>query len=509
MKKIGCLLFIILFLYHYDIGAVVHDTTALSTALNERLSPGNGIGYTILENPALQPYAWQKNLSILRVGGFYRNENSPIVMQKGKGDRLVNFMTNSYMRLNPQLTLWGSAGYCFGCQKDVYMNSVADFELLYPYVMADTVGGDLSTETYTFKGGYAHNNDCFSWGITGNYRAAIEYRDVDPRPRNVVSDLKLTAGAAYLVFPSYLLGSALLGQIYRQRSDIKFMSDLGTTRIFHLLGMGMYSSRFSDGNSGALYDGHTLRITLDFMPSDRNGFYTSFGIHKIYMKQTLYSHNYLPLTQLKELKIFGLIAWKSCGIKNEKDIELSARYSDRKGTEFIYGEGGADNYPKINNSELYRNKQFHISFKGIWGWKELGKSEIYIQSQAKLYGIKSSYFSPSLSLKTTEWKAGLECIYAYKARYSILQFIFAVAGIGNVNHKLDIVLLPSGSFFTRHIQTQYENLQRKGVCYQGSFCYTFQFSSPYAIAVDGKWQHVGYDNNRHLNLLELGCSFIF
>lgn len=509
MKRIGCLLFSILFLYHYNIGAVVSDTTALSTALSERQSPIAGIGYTVLGNPALQPYAWQKNFSILRLSGIYRNENSPIIMQYGKGDRSANFQVNSYIRLNPQSTVWGNAGYSFGNQKDIYMNSVADFELLYPYIMADTIGGDLTTETYTFRGGYAHNNNCFSWGVTGHYRASIEYRNVDPRPRNVVSDLKLSCGAAYKISPSYLLGSALHGQIYRQRSDIKFMSDLGATRIFHLLGMGMYSTRFSDGNSGALYDGHTLGATLDFMPFDHNGLHASFGIDQFQVKQTLFSHNYLPLNSLKEMRITGLIAWKKSTIDKEKGIELSGWYKNRKGTEFIYGEGGSDNYPKINDSELYINKQYLLSFKGIWGWKEIGKSEIYIQPQAKLYSLESSYFSPSLSLKTREWEGGIKCIYAYKADHSTFQFTLAANGIGNISHELNIELLTSGSFFAHNMQTQYENIVKKGVRYCSSFCYTFQFKSPYAIAVDGKWQHASYNSDRHSNILELGCSFIF
>lgn len=509
MKKIGCLLFIVLFLYHSGIGAVVYDTTALSTALSERLSPASGMGYSVLENPALQSYTWQKNLSVLRVGGVYRNENSPMIMQWGKGDRLANFRVNSYIHLNSKSTVWGKAGYDFGRRMNVYMNSVADFGLLYPYVMADTVGGNLSVETYTFKGGYAHNNDRFSWGVTGDYRASIEYRNVDPRPRNVVSDLKLSGGAAYRISSSYLLGAALHGQVYRQRSDIEFMSDLGATRVFYLLGMGMFSTRFSDGNSGALYDGYTLGATLDFMPSGRNGFYSSFGMHQFRVKQTLFSHNYLPLTRLKEMKVTGLVAWKKSGVENEKGIELSARYTDRKGTESIYGDGGEDNYPKINDSELYRNKQLFLSLKGIWGWKKLGKSEVYIQPQVGFYNMESSYFSPSLALKMAEWKGGMECVYAYKAEYSIFQFVLAVDRIGKVKHELDIVQLSSGDFFAHNIQVQYENLQRKGICYCGSFCYTFRFKSPYAIAVDGKWQHVGYDNDRHSDLLELGCSFIF
>ncbi|MFR0835461.1 MAG: DUF6850 family outer membrane beta-barrel protein [Barnesiella sp.] len=46
----------------------------------------------------------------------------------------------------------------------------------------DTIGGDLQTEQYRFSGGYSGKED-YSHGATGAYRAKIEYRDRDPRPK--------------------------------------------------------------------------------------------------------------------------------------------------------------------------------------------------------------------------------------------------------------------------------------------------------------------------------------
>jgi hypothetical protein len=34
-------------------------------------------------------------------------------------------------------------------------NENADYDVIYPYVAADSIGGDMKFENYTFSGGYA------------------------------------------------------------------------------------------------------------------------------------------------------------------------------------------------------------------------------------------------------------------------------------------------------------------------------------------------------------------
>lgn len=190
--------------------------------------------------------------------------------------------------------------------------------------MADTAGGDLNTESYTFCGGYSRIYKHFSWGLSGDYRAMIEYRKTDPRPRNIVSDLKLSGGAAWQVHTRYLIGAAVYGRIYRQRNSIKFFSDLGVSKVYQMLGLGMYSTRFSDGNTGIQYDGGSIGGGIDLVPHDRQGFYGSVHFHKLNIKRTMLAHNYLPLTRLNENSIQGTWGWK----RSARDI---SRVSNWKG----------------------------------------------------------------------------------------------------------------------------------------------------------------------------------
>lgn len=48
-----------------------------------------------------------------------------------------------------------------------------------------------------------------------------EYRQVDPRPHNVVSDFTIKLGVG-MQFPQYVLGLDLQGRLYKQDQDIDF-----------------------------------------------------------------------------------------------------------------------------------------------------------------------------------------------------------------------------------------------------------------------------------------------
>ncbi|MCD8317749.1 MAG: hypothetical protein LUC45_02320 [Paraprevotella sp.] len=121
---------------------------------------------------------------------------------------------DSYLRLSPSTTVWGEASYRNGKRRAVKWNSTADYLLLYPYVMADSVGGDLTCEQYTFDGGWAWQNGRFAIGAEVSFRAEHEYRTIDPRPRSIVTELNALVGASYR-WKSYTWGVTAGGQFYK------------------------------------------------------------------------------------------------------------------------------------------------------------------------------------------------------------------------------------------------------------------------------------------------------
>ena len=74
-----------------------------------------------------------------------------MLLQSGNGEKSIGFQADSYIR-KKNYCLWGNALYRNGRVKNLKWNETSDWELLYPYLLADSVGGDLSKEIYSFTG---------------------------------------------------------------------------------------------------------------------------------------------------------------------------------------------------------------------------------------------------------------------------------------------------------------------------------------------------------------------
>ena len=508
MKRNGYL-FIILFLYTTPILGIGKDNPDSLQAVRECLSPLFAFGEKSYANPALQPYARQFSLSSLRLSGEYKNEKEAVIVQQGSGYRQGVFRAESYLHLNPRTTVWGHAGYRSGKIKSVCWNETSDFELLYPYIMADTAGGDLNTESYTFCGGYSRIYKHFSWGLSGDYRAMIEYRKTDPRPRNIVSDLKLSGGAAWQVHTRYLIGAAVYGRIYRQRNSIKFFSDLGVSKVYQMLGLGMYSTRFSDGNTGIQYDGGSIGGGIDLVPHDRQGFYGSVHFHKLNIKRTMLAHNYLPLTRLNENSIQGTWGWKRSAPGHQQGIHLEGLYHKRKGTEFIYGEGSSSNYPKINDLEQYSNKIYALLLNGIWGWGNEQQDILWVEPRIGFRSVSTGYLSPSLSLKDSKYQGGLSVSSLLMLRKSLFRISIAGDYFGTTTSHLDIDRLSSEELIKNAVRQQYENLKSDFSRYELSIVWNRPLNHTFALSTDIGWQHCRFRNHNYSDRITVGCSLKF
>ena len=121
----------------------------------------------------------------------YRTEPAPVLREEGTGLSEGQLNIATLVRLDSLSAVRGKVRYANGVKRGVLWNSSSDYSTLYPYVMADTVGGDLRKEEYAFSGGYTARRGRFHWGVEGAYRALHEYRQADPRPRNIVSDLRI------------------------------------------------------------------------------------------------------------------------------------------------------------------------------------------------------------------------------------------------------------------------------------------------------------------------------
>lgn len=322
------------------------------------------------ENPSI--YFFQQNFSYSEIGvsGGYAKNNKPLLLQQGEGLRSFSVNTFTYTILSPNTKVWGTASYENKVRYNVKFNNISDWELLTPYITADSVGGDMKSETYSFSGGYGHQIKKYTLAATIAYRAMNEYRDVDPRPKNVVSDLKASIGASREFYDSYRLGFSLNGGKYKQTSSIKTFSELGGASQYHLIGLGEEYSRFAGTFPNSFYDGFSYGATFNLIPKNENGFYGSVSYNKFKVDKSMNDLNDIVLTTLHNSEIKSEIAFQ----KNNKGVKIDYSHKKKAGLENIFGTGSGGSYPLLSSEENYQNSTNQLSLTALFGsdsWKLL------------------------------------------------------------------------------------------------------------------------------------------
>lgn len=181
-------------------------------------------------SPAAMLYRYPVSYSTLRLQGDLRSESRPILQPEGDGALVGTFRADSYLRLDERSVVTAGASYERGRTDNVRWNSTADYRLLRPFVLADSVGGDLSTEEYAFRGAYVRRDGRINYGIGINYRARHEFRQIDPRPHNIVNDLTGTIGAGFSTDRS-LIALTARGRIYKQSQEVGFFDERGANTV--------------------------------------------------------------------------------------------------------------------------------------------------------------------------------------------------------------------------------------------------------------------------------------
>lgn len=341
------------------------DSTSVLIRVHEDLSPENTFSKQFYTNPANQHFARLYSLSELSAGYNAANQQTNVQqLGNGIGEFLVN--AQSHYKINSQNTVFGNAYYKNGRRKNVKWNESSDYQIIYPYVTADSIGGDLSYEEYAFSGGYAKAFKKTSFGISAAYRALMEYRDVDPRPRNTVSDLKVSAGFSINIGEHYILGSGLNLQKYTQSNNLKFFSELGAPAVYHMVGLGVYNNLLTGNKLSSYYDGKGYGANVQFFPKDHNGFGLSIGYNQFDYEKIMTEFQNLIASSVLENRYEGEISYLK---KSEAKIwgtKIGLFYTNRAGTENIFDNQSTTSYIKISEYKKYTNEVTSVVFSGLY-----------------------------------------------------------------------------------------------------------------------------------------------
>ena len=298
MRKELNIVFLVIFVPAFlsSVWAEKKDTKKEGTPVLQRITENSSV-YTSFfslpyNNPVMKYRMYDYTLNEVSVGGDYRNESLPIVVQMGDGFRYGFVDVNSFINKRKS-SMWGKASYRNGIQKNVKWNETSDYLLLYPYVMGDTLGGDFKSERYYFGGGYTAESGRFIWGVDASYSATLGYRQVDPRPRNVTGELDFTLGAALTEVGYYRVGLSVNAFKYKQKNDIKFYNEQGNVTLYHFTGMGMDYYRFRGEKKETYYKGHRFGGSLNLLPETKSGFTVNVSFDNFRFEKIIESCCYL------------------------------------------------------------------------------------------------------------------------------------------------------------------------------------------------------------------------
>ena len=359
-------------------------------------------------NPALHGIAYGTSLSELTLGADMRKQSEPFVVEKGDGFTQPYLGVETFLRLSDRTAVWGAASYKAGKRRHVSWNSTSDYDLLQPYVLADTLGGDTHTEQYMFSGGYATRLQQWLLGAEMLVRAEQEYRKQDPRMRGVVTELQLRIGAGRQ-WGTYNLGAAIEGNIYKQTNSVDFYNEEGVIPEYQMTGLGTEYSRFSGDKRSLYYDGGGAALLLNAHPIDEQGFYADIMLDEHRYHRKLADYNSMPLTDLYREHAGATIGWR-----HTRHYSLAvygkAAYTKRTGDEHIGGTSNARFFPVIACLTMYKNSIFDAAIGSIYGqrsWHVLAQAGYRSQKEEYVYPHRQMDYSQAYGQLEGQWLAAL------------------------------------------------------------------------------------------------------
>ena len=232
-------------------------------------SPWRAFNKAFEYNPAATYSVPVKNIT--SVGASYsasKADDGMYLIQEGNAASALNLHTESF-QVDKNYRFFGKAYFLTDQKNKVGWRDAEDYELLSPYLVADSIGGTYKRESYYLSGGASVRSRNLEWGIRASYEGGVSYRQVDPRPRNTVSVIRINPGVNYKM-GKWNVGWFAEYERYRQNVDIQVEKE-GRKIYFYLMqGFGIYNRQFSGmGDTfSRIYKGNQYSSGLHFNYSD-------------------------------------------------------------------------------------------------------------------------------------------------------------------------------------------------------------------------------------------------
>ena len=366
----------------------------------------------------------EANLSLGKMTGDY---------QPVHGDRFKDFTVkaNGVMKTKKGM-LYGKAFFTSGMHKDVNWNILRSPEAYWPYVVADSTGGNMSYETYSLICAYSFRiAKKWDMGVWGQYKGDYAWRKTDPRIKDISSWFTLKAGAAYDLGHGYRLGFDVDYQLHLQNSEVQLFRSGQFAGFFMEYGFGMY-----DYIHSPIYNSmknqvhmHSWDGNMQFFSNPTRAFRINatlgYGRDVMTTEENIYKLDlYRAVTNRGKVAMSALWNTPQWGVSLIGYMDLS----QRKGRENVFERyvsstvDGVDiyDYRKIGHQDRYTMTQARVdgqlklsryfgrtttlSLLGGIDW--YNRKEQYSETG---YLIHNVLLTPQVGLEVTHFSKALEC----------------------------------------------------------------------------------------------------
>lgn len=391
--------------------AAAGDTVPALSRIVRYNSVFNGFASGIYGNPAMQLHRHGYTLTQIDITGRYRTQREAVRIQTGKA-LIAGDVTASAFIDKAKVSLWGSAGYEYGKKYGLNFNETSDYDIVYPYVTGDSVGGNLPTQTYRFTGGFARSIGRFAIGGEASYRACIEYRQVDPRPMNIVSDFDLSIGAAAPAGGRYTAALSLCAGKYKQTNRLKFFNEMGVPNVLHFTGLGTDYYRFRGSHYDNYYNGYNVGGSLSLNSNGRKGWRMHIGYGWFTFEKIISSLNELPMAEVGEHTVTAEAGYIARGDRFWA-ILFDGQFLHRTGTENIFGDAADNIYPQIASAQQYADTRIRAVIRALYGIRKDDHWEWSVSPSVGYLSESENYTYPSRRMRLSHACASVSGRFSY------------------------------------------------------------------------------------------------
>ncbi len=294
---------------------------------------------------------------------YFKKEDEANRIQTPSDESSFGVLASSFFPTDSTTTLWGSAEYLNSNQKNIVWNESIDYELIYPYVTADSVGGNFKNENYSFLGGYSKSFKKIDFGIEVYYNARLASRAVDPRVRNISSDIHIKTGVAFKSILESTIGFYGAYQKYTQSNSVEFLSQISRPIVYHLNGLGYFNNVLIGSNLEAFYDGEGFGLGMQFSPLKSKDIWLTIDFKKITIGKFLVDTISTQISNLEnndlEISLTKLFTSK----EDVFGVKLNYSYNTKKGLESVISSRSGLGLVVLAQNENYslRNTVFQLS----------------------------------------------------------------------------------------------------------------------------------------------------